>query len=386
MRRRILAGSISLLLTLACAPSSPAAPPKPPAAAAPTAAATGAPAAATAPVVSAQASPTAASAAAGLPRALDPPVSVRVGLLSSVSDSGVYIGYERGYYRDLGLDLQLETIPDPNTISTLVSTNQLDVGGFGVNANPFQAAARGVAVKMVADKGSLRQGFGYAALMARQDLVDSGQLRGLADVRRRTISKLAPCDSSDPWFERAFQRGGFTRDEVEFTLMPFPDANVALANRAVELSWQIEPLVTLAVERGIATRWVGGEDVYPNNQVAALFYSPDFAGRTDAAQRFMIAYVRSLRDYNDAFGKGRGRAEVAQILAKHTTVKDLALLDKMIPAGLDPDGRLNVPGMRDDLEAFGRLGCITSELADVSRVVDESFVQHAVSVLGPYQP
>src|SRR3712207_7225457 len=42
--------------------------------------------------------------------------------------------------------------------------------------------------------------------------------------------------------------------------------------------------------------------------------------------------------------------------------------------------------IRDDLGTFARLGCITGEVADVNRVVDESFVQHAVSVLGPYQP
>jgi NitT/TauT family transport system substrate-binding protein len=298
----------------------------------------------------------------------------------------VYIGLDRGYYRELGLDLQVETIPDPNAISTLTGTNQLDVGGFGVNINPFQAAARGIGMKMVADKGSLRPGFGYAALLGRQDLMDSGQLRSPADIRGRTITKLAPCDSSDPWFERLFQRGGFSRDDIEFTLMPFPDVTAALANKAVDLGWQIEPLVTLATERGIATRWIGAEEIYPNQQVAVIFYSPEFVGRTDAAQRFMIAYVRSLRDYNDAFGKGRGRAEVAQILAKYTTVKDLALYDKMIPAGLDPDGRLNVEGMRDDLNVFVRLGCITPDLADVGRVVDESFVNYAVSVLGPYQP
>jgi NitT/TauT family transport system substrate-binding protein len=76
----------------------------------------------------------------------------------------------------------------------------------------------------------------------------------------------------------------------------------------------------------------------------------------------------------------------AQILAKHTTAKALALYEKMIPAGLDPDGRLNVQSIRDDLETFGRLDCITSDVADIGRVVDESFVQHAMSVLGPYQP
>ena len=78
------------------------------------------------------------------------------------------------------------------------------------------------------------------------------------------------------------------------------------------------------------------------------------------------------------------RPEVVQILAKHTTVKDLPLYDRIIPAGLDPDGRLNVAGMREDLTVFTRLGCVTGEVADVSRVVDESFVNYALSVLGPY--
>jgi NitT/TauT family transport system substrate-binding protein len=96
--------------------------------------------------------------------------------------------------------------------------------------------------------------------------------------------------------------------------------------------------------------------------------------------------VRALRDYNDAFGKGIGRADVVQILAKHTTVKDLALYDRIIPAGLDPDGRLNVPGIRDDVALYTRLGCITGEVTDPSRVIDESFVNYALGVLGPYQP
>ena len=79
------------------------------------------------------------------------------------------------------------------------------------------------------------------------------------------------------------------------------------------------------------------------------------------------------------------REEAAQILAKHTTVKDLSLYDRIVAAGLDPDGRLNVQGVRDDLALFGRQGCLTGDVADVSRVVDESFTTYAASVLGPYQ-
>jgi ABC-type nitrate/sulfonate/bicarbonate transport system substrate-binding protein len=380
-----------LVAVLGCQSAAPSAPPtaRATASAAPVVSAptTAAPAAsAPAPTAAPAASAPAAAAASGMPAPLSPPVTVKVGLLSSISDSGVFIGLERGYYRDLGLELQVESIPDPSAQSTLISTNQLDVAGPGVNLNPFQAAARGIGLKMVADKGQLRPGFGYVSLIVRQDLLDSGQVRSLADLRGRTIAKLAPCDAGDPPLQRGFDKAGLTREDLELVHMPFPDMNAALANRAVDAAWQLEPLSTLAIERGIAGRFAGGDELYPNQQISTLFYSPEFAARTDAAQRFMIAYVRSLRDYNDAFGKGIGRAEVAQILAKHTTVKDLALYDRLVPAGLDPDGAMNVQGMRDDIALWIRLGCTSpGDVADASRVVDESFASYAVGVLGPYQ-
>src|SRR6266542_6936862 len=97
---------VSMLIVLAACQSA-VTPPAP----------TAGPAPAVAPKAPASAPPAGAAAAGpatgGLPRALDPPVTVRVGALSSISDSGIYIGYERGYFRELGLDVQLETIPDP---------------------------------------------------------------------------------------------------------------------------------------------------------------------------------------------------------------------------------------------------------------------------------
>jgi ABC-type nitrate/sulfonate/bicarbonate transport system substrate-binding protein len=320
-----------------------------------------------------------------MPAPLSPPVAVHVGVLSSISDSGIYIGVAKGYYRELGLDVQVDTISDPNTIGTLVNTNQLDVGGYGVNTNPFLAAARGIGVKMVADKATLRPGFeGFVALVARKELLDSGQIRTWADLRGRKLAKLAPCDSNEPNVEKALERGGLTRDDVEIVYMAFPDMVPALANGAVDAAVLLEPFIAVAKERGIAGPIPGTDELYPNQQVATLYYSPDFAQRTEAARRFMIGYLRAVRDYNDAFTKGVGRAEVVQILAQNTPVKDVALYDKLVPAGLDPDGRLNVAGIRDDVALWTRIGCTQGEVADVRQVIDESFAQYAVGVLGPY--
>jgi ABC-type nitrate/sulfonate/bicarbonate transport system substrate-binding protein len=343
------------------------------------------PAVTTVPPSAPSAATLASPAASAMPAPLSPPVAVHVGVLSSISDSGIYIGVAKGYYRELGLDVQVDTISDPNTIGTLVNTNQLDVGGYGVNTNPFLAAARGIGVKMVADKATLRPGFeGFVALVARKELLDSGQIRTWADLRGRKLAKLAPCDSNEPNVEKALERGGLTRDDVEIVYMAFPDMVPALANGAVDAAVLLEPFIAVAKERGIAGPIPGTDELYPNQQVATLYYSPDFAQRTEAARRFMIGYLRAVRDYNDAFTKGVGRAEVVQILAQNTPVKDVALYDKLVPAGLDPDGRLNVAGIRDDVALWTRIGCTQGEVADVRQVIDESFAQYAVGVLGPY--
>ena len=101
MRYAARSGWISLLVALlACQSAGSAPPPAAPAATSARSSAPAAPAATAAPAAAAQ--PT----QAGMPAPLAPPVTVRIGVLSSVSDSGIYIGLERGYYRDLGLELQ----------------------------------------------------------------------------------------------------------------------------------------------------------------------------------------------------------------------------------------------------------------------------------------
>jgi NitT/TauT family transport system substrate-binding protein len=52
--------------------------------------------------------------------------------------------------------------------------------------------------------------------------------------------------------------------------------------------------------------------------------SPKFLNeRRDVAQRFMAAYLKGVRDYNDVFVKGTGdKVEIINIMTKHTALKD----------------------------------------------------------------
>ena len=63
--------------------------------------------------------------------------------------------------------------------------------------------------------------------------------------------------------------------------------------------------------------------IYPGQQTAVVLYSEAFAQqRRPVAQKFMNAYIRAVRDYNDALKDGRlagpNADEIISILTEYT--------------------------------------------------------------------
>jgi NitT/TauT family transport system substrate-binding protein len=128
----------------------------------------------------------------------------------------------------------------------------------------------------------------------------------------------------------------------------------------------------------------GSDEVYPDQQSAAVFYSPLFIEQhPEEAQGFMNAYVRGLRDYNDAFEKGINKDEIIAILAKHTKA-DPKVFQSAVPVGLHPDGMVNVQSLRDDARWYRKHGYLEQE-PDIDAIVDMSFATKAAEKLGAYE-
>ena len=57
----------------------------------------------------------------------------------------------------------------------------------------------------------------------------------------------------------------------------------------------------------------------------------------------------------------------------------------MVPAGLDPDGKLDVQSMQADLAYYQETGQVKDPV-DLSTLIDTSFQTAAVKALGPFSP
>jgi NitT/TauT family transport system substrate-binding protein len=116
--------------------------------------------------------------------------------------------------------------------------------------------------------------------------------------------------------DRALARGGLSLADVDLKEVPFPDMLPALANRSLDAAISIEPFLSVGQGRGVFGVFHGLGDFYPDQQIAVLLYAPQFAAQPDVAGRFMVAYLRGLRAFDDAFFRDVGRDEVVDTLAR----------------------------------------------------------------------
>ena len=325
-----------------------------------------------------------------------PPVSaaetapVRIGIARTMSDVGYYVADAKGFFRDEGLAVTMTPFNSAAQMMAPLGVGDLDVGGGTVSAGFYNSVARGIATKIVADEGSMKPGYGYSSLMVRKDLVDSGRFKTLADLKGMKVAIAAPGTGTASALNEALKMGGLKYSDVDVVYVGYPEHLPAFLNKGIDAAMSNEPTMTLEIEQGAAVRIIGNDVTYPDQQTAVVFYSERFTKNRDVAGRFMRAYIRGIRLYNDALRDGRlaGPAadEIIPILTKYTSTKDEAMFRRIIPSAVNPNGEVNLGGLKRDLAFFRELGLIESKDVSADGVVDGSFVQAAVAQLGPYKP
>ena len=145
--------------------------------------------------------------------------------LGQASDAGVYIGLERGYFAEEGIDLESLFMDSGGRMVPSLAAGQLDAGGGAISVALINAVSRDVPIKLIADKGSQRPGFGFKALSVRQELLDSGAVRTVADLRGRKVAVNTATSIDIYHLQAALQTGGLdvgdvTLEEITYRTRP----------------------------------------------------------------------------------------------------------------------------------------------------------------------
>jgi NitT/TauT family transport system substrate-binding protein len=315
---------------------------------------------------------------------------VTIGIVNAVSDGTLFIAQDKGYFRDEGIEANFIAFNTGAKMVAPLGAGQLDVGGGAASAGLYNAVARGIRIKLVADKATDVKGAPFQSFLVRKALHDSGAVKSLADMKGRKVAITGAGSSDASVLNEAMKSVGLTYNDVEKVYLGFPQHAAAFQNGAIDGSITTEPTTTNILRLGAAVVLTGNDAFYPNAQTATIMFGGDFIEkRKTVAQHFMKAFLRAARDFNNALVKGRlqgpGGEELIAILAKHTVIKSPDVLRAMVMSGVNPNGQLNVESLKKDLAFFKQTGDVTGNV-QVDQVVDESFANAAVAELGPYKP
>ena len=311
-------------------------------------------------------------------------------MLSTGAFAPIFVAQGRGYFRELGLNVDIFPTSTLREQTAPLAQGQLQIGVGSSAISNFNSLNRQTDVKIVADlnsAGKTEKSTGTAALVVRKDLWDNGTIRTPQDLVGRNIYTQAG-EGSGAYLiaARWLHRHGIDPRRAEWTPMTFADVYAAMQNRAIEVGLQSEPIITAGLERGVHHVLATQEEMHPTVQQLYLVYwtGIDRLGPM-VGERFMVAYLRGVRDYLNAFEYGVDQDAVIDILVKETIIKDPAVYRRIKYSWADPNGVLNRAAMEADAEFYRQVGQLNAPV-DFSQAFDDRYRQFAVQYLGEYQP
>jgi NitT/TauT family transport system substrate-binding protein len=313
------------------------------------------------------------------------PAPVKIGLLKLTSSAPIFVGVEKGFFREFGIEPELVYFQAAAPIATALAAGQLDVGATGLTAALYNIVLGGEKLWIVADKGREWPGYPLVAIVVQKEMWDGG-LRSIRDLKGKRIGVTQLGSTFHYHIGNILEKDGLTLADVKIVPLQAMSATVeALKGKQVDAILVPQPFPAAAEAQGFGKIMAWAGDLYPW-QIATIFYSGKFATDRARAVAFMKGYVKASRYYFDAAliqkdGRtvpGANYEEVVAVTAKYTGARP-----EIIRLGFpfqDRNGRLLVPDIERQMTWWAANGFMKKPLP-LKSIVDTSFVEEAVQAL-----
>ena len=302
---------------------------------------------------------------------------VKIGVLKLTSSAVIFLGVEKGYFKEFGIEPELVFFQAAQPIAVALASGDIPVGATGLTAGLYNVVAGGVQIWIVADKGREWPDHNLTALLVRKDLHDAG-VRTLRDLKGRKIGVTQIGSTFHYNIGRFLEKEGMALGDVELVpLQALPALSDALTAKRLDAVATAEPFVSRLEAAGAGVTIVRTGDTFPW-QIATVMYSDRFAKDRRHAVALMKGYVKSSRHYFDAVLTKKGGPaydEVVAITAKHTGAPP-AIIRRGFPYQ-DRDGRLMPGDVGRQTEWWLRQGLLKKAVPEQA-IVDESFLREAL--------
>ncbi|WP_189335442.1 ABC transporter substrate-binding protein [Actinoplanes ianthinogenes] len=237
---------------------------------------------------------------------------VNTGVIAIVDVAPIYLGKEKGFFKEQNIDLTLTTAQGGAAIVPAVVGGEYQFG-FSNTISLLLGASKNLPIKVVSNGNNSTgvDGKDFAGLFVKAD----SPIKSPKDLAGKTVAANTLKNIVETSVRASVRKDGGDPAAVKFTELAFPDQVPALQKGSVDAIFVVEPFQQAAVAAGarkIASSYV---DVAPDLTVAMYFTSKQLiAANPDLVRRFTDAMKKSLT-YADAHPD-----EVRDVLGTYTKI------------------------------------------------------------------
>ncbi len=239
------------------------------------------------------AAPAGAAPAAEQKAAAPAPTKLTVATIPIVDVAPIYLGKEKGFFAEQGLEITLQPAQGGAVIVPGVVSGQYEIG-FGNVVSLMLARSKGLPLRVIA-AGVFSTGDPAGGDFGAIVVPPGSQAKTAKDLESRTVATNNLHNIGDLTVRASVRKAGGDPTKVKFIEISFPDVPAALAKNRIDAAFLVEPFLTVAKGGGSKVLAWNLIDAAPNLMIAAYFTTSEYADKNpDVVKRFTDAINKSL--------------------------------------------------------------------------------------------
>ncbi len=307
--------------------------------------------------------------------------TIRVGALRFTSHAASFVAFERGYFKDQGLNIEFKFFKAAQPMAIAIASGDVDFGVTAISGGLINLAGKG-AIKVIGGALHEEKGIDGQMIIASKKAIDSG-LKTPADLKGRTFGITQTGSSFHYMAHKIAQKEGFSVSDIKLKPLQKVGAIIGALKSGQIDAWSIVPHIAKGLSKSPKIEIIGKvSDYIPNYQVTTVFTSASIAkNRPKLVKSFLTAFSQGAADFNaalvDKTAGDKASEDMIKLIHKYVYAsKPYAKAAPSIRNGamrINKNAKLNITNIKDQLDWFKSEKLVKQNIS-MDMLVDTSYV------------
>ena len=252
------------------------------------------------------------------------PTTISVGVIPIIDVAPLYLGIEKGYFSERGLDVKPVPAQGGAAIVPAVMSGQQQFG-FSNVVSLLVARDKGLPIVSVAAGASST---GNPQEDVNAVLVGKGStLQSAKDLAGKKVAINSLNNIGDTTIRNAVEKDGGDPSAIQFVELPFPEMPAQLARGNIDAAWESEPFRSAIIGAGGRILFDNLTETYPKLQIAQYFTTESYREQNKETVDEFVEGLTESYEYATAHPD-----EVRAVLGTYTKLTPEVAAKVVLPA------------------------------------------------------